>query len=96
MARIQGTVEVRCTLNSTGSVTAPEILSGPQLLREPVRENALQWKFERVSKDAQGNSVTLKYVFLVEGEPQDRTKTTFVFEFPDKVQIVAPPEFVNP
>ena len=96
MVRIQGAVEVRCTLDSGGSVTSGEVLSGPQLLREPARQNALQWKFQRVPKETSGNSVILKYVFLLEGEPpQDRTNTTFVFELPNRIQIVAPPVFVS-
>ena len=94
--RIYGTVEVKCTLDSSGAVTVAEALSGPKLLKEPARQNALQWRFERVSKKTPGNSVILRYAFLLEGEPQDRTKTTFVFELPDKIQIVAPPQFVNP
>ena len=90
-------MQVRCTLDSGGAVTAAEVLSGHKLLREAARENELQWKFVRVSKEASaGNSVTLKYFFLVEGQPQDRARTTFVFELPDKIQIVAPPTFVNP
>jgi TonB family protein len=94
-ARIYGTVEVKCTLDSSGAVTVAEALSGPKLLMEPARQNALQWKFERVSKKTSGNSAILRYAFLLEGEPQDRTKTTFVFELPDRIQIVAPPVFVD-
>lgn len=40
-ARIQGAVEVRCTLDSNGSVIAAEALSGPLTLREAARQNAL-------------------------------------------------------
>lgn len=90
LARIQGTVEVRCTLGSSGGVTTVEVLSGHRLLQEPARQNALQWKFQRVSKDTAGNSVNLRYEFLLDGKWQDDSKTTFVFELPDKVQIVAP------
>lgn len=95
-ARIYGTVEIRCQLDSRGAVTVAEALSGPKLLKEPARLNALQWRFQRVSKEEPGKSAILRYVFLLEGEPQDRTKTTFVLELPDKIQIVAPWEFANP
>ena len=90
LARVQGTVEVKCTLDSRGNVTAAEMLSGNAMLETAVRENALQWKFQPVSKDVRGNSVTLRYVFLLEGKPQDATNSTFVFETPNTVQIVAP------
>ena len=90
MARVQGIVEVKCTLDSSGNVTATEVLSGPRLLQESARQNALQWKFQPVSKEVRGNAATLMYVFLLEGKPQDATNSTFVFEMPNKVQIVAP------
>jgi TonB family protein len=92
LARIQGTVEVKCTLDSGGSVTVCEALSRHRLLQEPARLNALQWKFQRVSKEAQGNSVLLKYDFLLDGN--DGTKTTFVFELPNRIQIVAPAQLI--
>lgn len=60
------------------------------MLGKAARDNALQWKFQPVSKVVRDNSVTLRYVFLLEGTPQDATKSTFVFELPNTVQIVAP------
>jgi TonB family protein len=66
-ARIEGTVEVKRTLDANGNVTTAEAL-----LREPARRNALQSKFRRTSKS-----------------------TTFVFELPNKVQIVAPLSFAT-
>jgi TonB family protein len=90
LARVAGTVEVKCTLDSSGNVTAAEMLSGKAILGTAARENALQWKFQRASKEVLGNSVTLTYVFLLEGKPQDATSSTFVFEMPNRIQIVAP------
>jgi TonB family protein len=94
LARIQGTVEVKCILDSGGAVVTAESLSGPSELREFARQNALRWRFQRVSKEALNNNlVTLKYRFLLKGEPQpqNRTRTTFVFEPPDKIQVVTTP-----
>jgi TonB family protein len=90
LARVQGSVEVKCTLDSSGSVISAEAVSGHRLLQEPARQNALQWKFERVSKEAVGSSVTLKYEFLLDGKRPDDAKTTFVFELPNRIQIIAP------
>ncbi len=90
LARVQGTVEVKCTLDSSGNVTAAEMISGIALLGKAARENALQWKFQPVSKEVRGNSVTLTYVFLLEGKPQDANNSTFVFEMPNRIQVVAP------
>ena len=90
LARVQGTVEVRCTLDSSGNVTAAEMISGNAMLGKAASENALQWRFQPVSNAAHGNSATLTYVFLLEGKPQDATNSTFVFEMPNRIQIVAP------
>jgi TonB family protein len=90
LARVQGTVEVKCTLDSSGNVTAAEMISGNALLGKPASDNALKWKFQPVSKEVPGNSVTLRYVFLLEGTPQDATNSTFVFEMPNRIQMVAP------
>jgi hypothetical protein len=59
------------------------------MLGKATRENALQWKFQPASKEVPGNSATLTYVFLLEGKPQDAINSTFVFEMPNRVQIVA-------
>jgi TonB family protein len=90
VALVQGSVEVECTLDSSGNVTAAKMISGPAMLGKPACENALQWKFQPVSKEVRGNSVTLRYVFLLEGKPQEATNSTFVFEMPNRIQIVAP------
>jgi TonB family protein len=94
-ARIQGTVEVRCTLDSSGNVTVAAVLSGPPELRDAARSNALQWKFQRTSPEVRGSSTTLTYVFLLEGAPQNRVNTTFVFELPNRLQIVAPTNYIT-
>lgn len=78
-------MEVKCTLDSGGNVTAAQVLLGPLELGEPVRQNALQWMFKRTSNEVSGNFTTLKYVFLLEGKPQDRSNATFVFELPNEV-----------
>ncbi len=95
LARIQGTVEVKCTLDSNGSVTAAEAISGPRQLQEPARQNALQWRFRRASKEGQYNSVILQYDFLLDGKRQDDSKTAFVFELPNRIQVVAPVEYIR-
>ena len=95
LARIEGTVEVKCTVDSSGTVTAAEALSGHRLLQEPARQNALQWKFQRGSTGVAGNSVTLRYDFLLDGKLQDDTRTAFVFEVPNRIQIIAPVEYIR-
>lgn len=95
-AQIQGTVEIRCVLDSSGSVTAANVLSGHELLRKAAQENALQWKFKRFSEKGSDQYFDLKYVFLLEGEHHDAFQATFIFEPPDVAKIVAPPAPFNP
>lgn len=94
-ARIQGTVDVKCTLDSTGNVITAEALSGPRELREAARQNALEWKFQRASNDTKENSFTLTYRFLLEGKPQYPKSDSFVFDLPNRVQMVARIFFVG-
>jgi TonB family protein len=91
IARVEGSVTVKCTLDSAGKVAAAEVLSGPPLLRQFARENALQWTFQSVAKDVPSNSVILTYTFILEGEQQVQSNTTFTFEVPGTVRVTARP-----
>jgi TonB family protein len=91
-ARIAGEVEVRCLLDANGSVIKAEALSGHPILQEQARQNAILWKFRRTSPpEGSKNTVSLKYKYVLEGERQDRARTTFVVDLPNSVQIITPP-----
>jgi len=91
IARVTGSVAVQCTLDPAGKVTSAEVLSGPPMLRKPATENALQWTFRLVTKDAFIHSLILIYVFVLEGEQQVQANTTFTFEGPSTVRVTAAP-----
>jgi len=96
-ARISGDVVIRCFLSSAGSVVKAEVLSGHPILKEQARENALLWKFQRTASTQEGtDSVTLKYQYRLEGEPQHRGRTSFLVDLPNVIQIVAPVAELNP
>lgn len=98
-ARISGDVQVKCFLDTDGSVLRAEVLSGHPLLREQARKNALLWKFQRTTPQA-ANTVTLKYQYRLEGELQDQAyrgaHTVFFVDLPDAIHIIAPIAWVNP
>ncbi|MGI8744763.1 MAG: energy transducer TonB [Bryobacteraceae bacterium] len=94
-ARIFGDVEVKCFLDANGLVLRAEVVSGHPLLKEQARQNALLWKFLRIAAQS-SNTVNLKYLYRLGGEPQDRGHTVFVVDLPNTIQIVAPEALLNP
>ena len=98
-SRISGDVQVKCFLDTDGSVLRAEALSGHTLLREQARKNALLWKFHRTGSQA-GNTLNLNYQYRLEGELQDQAhlgaRTVFLVDLPNTIQIIAPAAYVNP
>jgi len=98
-ARIYGDVQVKCFLDTDGSVLRAEVLSGHPLLREQARKNAILWKFRRTGSQ-ESNTVTLNYQYRLEGELQDQARTgahtVFFVDLPNTIQIIAPVAWVNP
>jgi TonB family protein len=88
-ARIQGDVEVRCVLEADGTVANAEAISGHPLFKEQARQNAMLWKFQRSGPPRENNTVTLKYQYRLEGELKYKSRTSFLVDLPDTVQIVA-------
>jgi TonB family protein len=57
---VQGTVSVQVKLDSTGTVSDAQVLSGPDELRKAVLESVLQWHF---SRDAAGSTQVIQIAF---------------------------------
>jgi TonB family protein len=93
-ARIAGDVQIKCTLRADGSVNNAEVLSGHPLLKEDARQNALLWRFQRSSAQVTSNTVILKYQYRLEGNPGSRT--VFMVDLPDVIQIISPLPVLNP
>jgi TonB family protein len=94
-ARISGDVDVKCFLDSDGSVLRAEALSGHPLLKEQARKNALLWKFQSSGNPA-NNTVTLKYHYRLKNESQEPARTAFLVDLPNEIEIVGPVAWVNP
>ena len=87
---------MKCFLNANGLVLRAEAASGHPLLKEQARQNALLWTFQNNAAQPT-NTVTLKYLYRLEGESEDqRGHTVFIVDLPNTIQIVAPVAFLNP
>jgi TonB family protein len=93
--RITGEVEIKCTLDSGGSVTKAEIVSGNQWLRDAARENALLWKFKFQGDAPQSNSVTLTYIFTIGDQAKRDNHTDFLVDLPNTIRIITPQKFIQ-
>jgi TonB family protein len=89
-ARISGDVEVLCFLDESGAVTRAEVINGHPLLKEQARQNALLWQFQRTAPTSENNTVTLKYKYRLKGDLQDGSRTAFLVDLPNTIQIIAP------
>jgi TonB family protein len=91
-ARIQGSVELACSVGSEGQIVECTA-SGHPLLRQAAIANVQQWLFRRQNgSDTDGSQVLLRYEFvLLESTPVRRTKpkVEFSFEFPNHVRIAS-------
>jgi TonB family protein len=96
-ARISGDVLIRCLLATDGSVLRADVLSGKQLLAAQAKENAVQWKFRRNKPEKnRDNSITLTYRYRLEGDSQNRVKTSFTVDLPDAITIIASAIYLQP
>jgi len=76
---LPGEVELLATLDPQGNVTNAEVLTGPQVLRQPAIDAVKQWKFRPVLRDGQ------PVIAL--------TNPTVDFSDPDRPSAVGAPNF---
>jgi len=91
-ARIQGLVELKCTVGGAGEVVECTRMSGHPLLQKFAIENAKKWRFRRQpANNTDSNDVLLKYEFvLFDGAPvRHRPNVEFSFEYPNHARIIS-------
>ena len=90
-ARIEGTVRLKCALNSDGSVADIEVLSGHKVFLKAVLENARQWRFAtKGNPAAPAPKALLTYEFKLTGPVcGDRYREQFAFDQPDRVRVTS-------
>ena len=96
-ARIEGQVQVVCTLNRDGSVASTKITGNPHpILASAAMKNASAWMFMAASGTGQlPKTATLVYSFKMEksiSQPMDPSiphhpARQFVFEYPSSVKV---------
>ena len=90
LARLEGNVEAKCSVNDDGSVAGVSIVSGPPLLAQSVRLNLLRWTFRRVTRSPKGSGeAVVVYSFKLAGpcDEYNRCKEEYWFEYPNRVLI---------
>jgi hypothetical protein len=93
LARITGTLRIKCNVSPDGKVRSAEILDSSDkpisdLLSMPSQENALQWIFPS-SLNQSERSFVLKYSFDLTGKHDPSKASRFVFDSPGSVRVTA-------
>ncbi len=87
-ARMQGQVEILCTISLEGSVVSTKAIKTPWLvLSTYAEENARKWLFRKVSASIEQNTFLLKYNFQLEGSGTAHPQNRFIFEYPNEVTV---------
>ena len=92
LARITGTVVLRVRINSDGTVSRVNALSGHPVLVEAAEENIKRWKFSppRPGQSPGGSEFDFTYIFKLEGVTDTpHPYCELVYEYPDKVTITS-------
>lgn len=99
--KTQGTVKIRCALDSDGTVTSTtvtEVISkqktAEKLLGRPARENAAKWRFGKQAASLD-NELILIYKFMLEGTTVNRRRNEFVFESPNVILVTSDEPYVT-
>ena len=101
-SRLQGSISIRLKISSTGSVVDAEASTADALLKEhPLLQNETvkqvrKWAFgclNCASKDYYDH--TLTFVYRLEGEETQKSKSHFTIDPPDRVTITANPPQAN-
>ena len=85
-AKIQGSVEVVCSIGPTGEVLDCTGKSGNPMLQSAAIENAKRWRFQHSATPSEnGGQIQLRYEFVLQGAPvRRRPKVEFSFDYPNR------------
>ena len=86
-AKVQGQVEISCTIKPDGSVVSAEVIGTAQpLLSDYAKENAMKWLFLDKNGSGQLGTFVLRYTFSFDGN-LGHFSSQFVFEYPNRISI---------
>src|ERR1035441_7814251 len=89
MARLEGTVSLSATILSDGTVGKVTVLSGPEPLSTPAREDLSRWLFESCRSSDGACVVNVIFSFVLRGTCTDspRCPTEFQVDLPNRVLV---------
>ena len=93
LARITGTLRIKCTISPKGNVISTEILDSTKnptgdLLSKPTQDNALLWIFPS-SVNQSERTVVLTYNFDLVAKSDPSKVSRFVFDSPGTLSVSA-------
>lgn len=91
LARLEGTVSLSVTVLANGTVGTVTVLSGPEPLATPAREDISKWLFEGCHSSDGSCAVRIVFSFGLHGTCTDspRCPTEFQVDLPNKVLVTS-------
>lgn len=89
MAMLQGTVTLRANVLPDGTPGEVTVLSGPEPLATPARQDLLMWRFARCPSSADNCVLDFAFSFVLSGTCTDspRCATEFQVDLPGKIRV---------
>ena len=91
-AKVEGYVQVRCTVSASGFCSDVVVLKGHPLFGETAIANAKKWRFPVVRPDSRPRTINLDYVFRIRGVRRavDDDDVHVVVALPNRIEVTAP------
>jgi len=89
MAKLQGTVRLTAFVMPDGTVGSVTVLSGPEPLATPARDNILKWHLDGCPAAGNGCAIEFTFSFVLSGICTDspRCPTEFQVDLPNRVLV---------
>ena len=89
MARLQGGVKLRIRISPDGTANQIDVVSGPEPLATPARQNIAKWRFSSCTSTATVCTIEIDFSFVLDGTCSDlpRCPTDFQVDLPNKVVV---------
>lgn len=89
MAHLQSEVKLRARISSDGTVDGIVVISGPEPLATPARQDIAKWHFSGCLSSVADCTIEIDFSFVLEGTCSDspRCATDFQVDLPNKVLV---------
>jgi len=90
-ARLMGEVKLQVVLDARGKALSVKVISGHSVLASAAVDNVKRWAFVRCGDNApeDDRKIEITYSFRLEGSPNLRPRTSFRYDHPYKVTVIA-------